>query len=102
MAKDRVWEDVEPAFKTWETQGESVEGTFINSEEFTYATGDDGIRYTLEDDDGVRVAFNGTKQLNSLLTGIEFGTYIKVEYVGEVKTSQPQPAKIFKVYKEAS
>ena len=102
MTTERQWEDVEPAFKTWEKKGESVEGNFISSEEFVYATGDNGIRYILEDDDGVRVAFNGTKQLNSLLQTIEFGTYIKVEYVGEVKTSQPQPAKIFKVYREAS
>ena len=96
------WQDIEPEFVTFDNEGDSVEGVLVATETFTYASGDDGVRYTLEGNGSDKYAFNGTRQLNSLMATIENGTLIRVEFVGKVQTSQAQPAKIFKVYRAAN
>ena len=102
MAKNtaRKMESVEPAFFVFEKIGDSIEGTLLAKEQFTYRTGDSGIRYTVITDEGERLAFNGTTQLNSLMEFIPVGTYVAVAYREDIKTNQPQPAKLFDVQRE--
>lgn len=98
----RKMQSVEPKFITWENIGDKVEGWLADIQDFTYRTGDAGRRYTvaLEDEDKSMVQFNGTTQLNMLLSTIEVGVFISIEYIEEIKTNQPQPAKIFSVMRE--
>jgi len=96
----RKMESVEPAFFLFEKIGDHIEGTLLAKEQFTYRTGDAGIRYTVITDEGERLAFNGTTQMNSLFEFIPVGTYVAVTYREDIKTNQPQPAKLFDVQRE--
>lgn len=72
----------------------------MRTEGFQYRNGNEGVRYTLVQDDSEIVQFNGTIQLNELLATVAEDTYVEVEYIRDVETDQPQPAKIFSVLAE--
>ena len=96
----RKMQNVEPRFHQWGEIGDKVAGTLVGRQTFTYKNGNEGVRYILEDDDGDMFQFNGTTQLQNLMDLIPDDTYIEVEYIEEVETDQPQPAKIFSVLRE--
>lgn len=98
--KPRKMRSLEPRFYQFEKIGDSIDGTMTTKQTFTYRNGNEGMRYVLTQDDGELVQFNGTTQLNTLLQLVDDGVYIIVQYVDDVETDQPQPAKIFDVQVE--
>ena len=96
----RKMQNVEPRFHQWGEIGDKIAGTLVDRQTFTYRNGNEGVRYILADDDGEMLQFNGTTQLQNLMDLIPNGTYVEVEYIEDVETDQPQPAKIFSVLRE--
>ena len=96
----RKMQSVEPRFHQWGEIGDKVSGTLVDRQTFQYRNGNEGTRYILADDNGEMFQFNGTTQLSNLMDLIENGTYIEIEYIEDVETDQPQPAKIFDVKRE--
>ena len=96
----RKMQNVEPRFHQWNGIGDKVSGTLVDRQTFQYRNGNEGIRYILADDDGEMFQFNGTTQLQNLMDLIPNGVYVEIEYIEDVETDQPQPAKIFSVMRE--
>lgn len=95
--RTRKMRSLEPRFFQFQELGDSIEGELTGKQTFTYRNGNEGNRYILTQDDGELVQFNGTTQLNTLLSLVGDGVYVAITYVSDVETDQPQPAKIFDV-----
>ena len=64
--------------------GDVIEGVLMKIDRVTMGTPPKpAIRYTVKDDDGNLIAFNGTYQLNSKLLTQDRGHRIRVKYIGE-------------------
>ena len=86
---------IKPMFMTWEKIGQTVEGMLVAVDTVTidnYPV----AKYIVETDNG-RVGFLGTVQLVEQLSTVRLGTYVEVEYVGEVKSGRSRTVKEFNV-----
>lgn len=92
--KNDNWEQIESAnFKKFEKLGDSIEGILKDiGESDRYGFG----LYTLATNDGNRIRFHGSAQLDDLMSGVSLYDYIRVTYIDNQNTPQGQ-MKLFNV-----
>lgn len=93
----RKFKRLEPRFYRFENEGDVLVGKFLDTAAFKYANGDEGIQYILEEEDGGQVAINGTAGINRQMHGVNAGTWLMIEYKGEMKTRNGGSFKLFEI-----
>lgn len=87
---------------TFEHEKDSVEGTLAKKGNVTFratANKPETVvgKYELTDDDGVTRMILGTTQLDQMLGGVDDGTYVRVTYIGNVRTKSGMSLRQFDV-----
>jgi hypothetical protein len=75
------------------TIGDSIEGVYTSKKEGV-GTNNSNI-YVLETDDGRKIGVWGSTVLDAKFEGIEVGSRVGIEYLGNVKGKGPKPYKTF-------
>jgi len=65
----------------WETVGQSIEGFYVKKQENCGSNQNSNI-YSLKTETGESLCFWGVKVLNEQLDDVDFGSYIKIDYLG--------------------
>lgn len=85
---------------TWNTKdlagGSTLEGVYTIKEEFVGDYGDT-IKYVVETADGTKYGVYGTASLNRQFSKIPEGSYVWIEYTGEVVSKNGRTVKNFVV-----
>ena len=92
----RTFKSITPGFVKWTEEGQSVEGELQKIDEIAMANGT-VKKYELLDDNGELKSFLGGKILDSALSVLSLGDYIKITFLGEDKTSAGQKLNLFNV-----
>ena len=97
--EDAEWEEVpEGDIFEFKKEGDFIEGTLIHLEK---DVGQHKSKlYSLKLDDGKLIKFWGSKLLDGRMTGIEFGTHIKVVYGGLITPEKGNAYKTFTLLKK--
>ena len=68
----------------WTEAGQSIEGFYVKKSE-NCGTKQDSNIFSLKTEKGESLSFWGTKVLDDQMEKVEFGSYVKIDYLGKLK-----------------
>jgi len=93
------WDDLTEDFHKFVEKNDSLQGQLVNKG-IQDVRGSEVGRYTLLDlESGKRVSFLGGVSLDQMFDAVQVGDYVKVVYMGKVKTGSGNEVKNFKIYR---
>lgn len=92
---EKTYEDVEMKFWNPEKTGDSIEGIYISKKEKVGEN--DSVVYNIRQEDGNVISVWDCVVLSSKMALLEFGTDIRIEYLGKVKPSQGREYKDYRI-----
>tara|TARA_Y100000310_G_C20701625_1_gene830500 strand:+ start:317 stop:661 length:345 start_codon:yes stop_codon:yes gene_type:complete len=95
-SKQRKLKRINPELVKFESEGDLVEGTLVGSRVMEFSDGD-AMRYTLKEDDGSLIVFFGSTIIDGLMESVDVGTYVRVTFIGEDKTTAGRPVKLYDI-----
>ena len=92
------WKDVTPEYFEFNEKGQVLIGRLAGYTEFIIKTVPVKKWTIKRDPDGSLISFLGGVQLDPLLLSVPSNTMVKLEYMGKVKVSSGNQAKVFKLF----
>lgn len=94
---ERKFTPVEPQFFKFDEVGQTVEGTYLGVEDFTYKNGNPGKRYVFEREDGTKFSLNGSAVLDRQMQHVDVDMYLRITFTGLFHTDTGQEGKTYSV-----
>lgn len=97
MTTKRTYREVPQDFQSLDAEHPEIEGCLVKKTTQSFPNGVVG-RYSVETGEGKTITFLGSTIIDDLLENVPEGTFIRVEYAGEIKTGQGRKLKQIKLF----